>query len=168
MRNLGTQNGTHFVKIWAKNVGFLPKFSPNGGHFGYLDFSKYVFSNGFYWDVCRKGFLRNTYLFHSINVEKMTIFLEFRAIWDHFRQFLATYRYPKHEIFFPCMIFHSITFTHQFSCFNIHNIQKLAFLGQIFTKWGPFWVPRFLKKYFQLCFLILCMQAGFLDIQLSI
>ena len=22
MRNLGTQYGTHFVKIWAKNVGF--------------------------------------------------------------------------------------------------------------------------------------------------
>ena len=70
MRNLGTQNGTHFVKIWAKNVGFLPKFSPNGGHFGYLDFSKYVFSNGFYWDVCRKGFLRNNYLFHGIKTEK--------------------------------------------------------------------------------------------------
>ena len=114
----------------------MPKFSPNGGHFGYLDFSKYVFSNGFYWDVCRKGFLRNTYLFHSINVEKMTIFLEFRAIWDHFRQFLATYRYPKHEIFFPCMIFHSITFTHQFSCFNIHNIQRIALLAQNFHQMG--------------------------------
>ena len=27
----------------------------------------------------------------------------------------------------------------------MHNIQKMAFFGQIFTKWGPFWVPRFLK-----------------------
>ena len=78
----------------------------------------------------------------------MTIFLKFRAILGHFRQFLANCRYPKHEMFFPCIIFNSMTFTHQFSCFNIHDIQKLAFFGQIFTKWGPFWVPRFLKKIF--------------------
>ena len=30
--------------IIYKKYHFLPKFSPNGGHFGYLDFSKYVFS----------------------------------------------------------------------------------------------------------------------------
>ena len=56
--------------IIYKKEHFLPKFSQNGGHFGYLDFSKYVFSNGFYWDVCTKGFLRNNYLFHGINTEK--------------------------------------------------------------------------------------------------
>ena len=37
---------------------------------------------------------------------------------------MANSRYPKHEMFFPCIIFHSITFTQQFSCFNLHNIQK--------------------------------------------
>ena len=56
--------------IMYKKKHFWPKFSLNVGHFGYLDFSKYVFSNGFYWDVCRKGFLRNNYLFHGINKKK--------------------------------------------------------------------------------------------------
>ena len=79
---------------------------------------------------------------------KMTIFLKFRAILGHFRQLLANSRYPKHEMFFPCIIFNSMTSTHPFSCFNIHNIQKLAFFGQIFTKWGPFWVPRFFIQIF--------------------
>ena len=27
-----------------QKIPFLPKFSSNGGHFGYLDFSKYVFT----------------------------------------------------------------------------------------------------------------------------
>ena len=92
----------------------------------------------------------------------------FLEILGHFGPLLAISRYSEYQMFFPCIIFFSMTFSHQFSCFNIHNIQKLAFFGQIFTKWGPFWVPRFLKKCLQLCFLILCMQAGFLDIQLSI
>jgi hypothetical protein len=70
----------------------------------------------------------------------------FLEILGHFGPLLAISRYSEYQMFFPCIIFFSMTFSHQFSCFNIHNIQKLAFFGQIFTKWGPFWVPRFLKK----------------------
>ena len=133
--------------IIYKKEHFFPKFSQNGGHFGYLDFSKYVFSNGFYWDVCTKCFLRNnSVLWHYYG--KMTIFWKFRAILGHFRQLFANSRYPNHEMFFPWIIFNSMTSTHPFSCFNIHNIQKLAFFGKNFTKWGPFWVPRFLKQIF--------------------
>ena len=108
------------------------KFLSNGGHFGYLDFSKYVFSNGFYWDVCRKGFLRNNYLFHGINTEKWPYFWNLGLIWPILGIFLANSRYPKHEMFFPCIIFHSITFTQQFSCFNLHNIQKNGIFGPNF------------------------------------
>ena len=66
----------------------------------------------FYWDVCRKGFLRNNYLFHGINTEKWPYFWNLGLIWPILGIFLANSRYPKHEMFFPCIIFHSITFTH--------------------------------------------------------
>ena len=92
----------------------------------------------------------------------------FFEILGHFGPFLAISRYPEYQMFFPRIIFSSMTFSHQLSCFNIHNIQKMAFFGQIFTKWGPFWVPRFLKICFQQCFLLICMYKGFLEKQLSL
>ena len=86
----------------------------------------------FYWDVCRKGFLRNNYLFHGINTEKWPYFWNLGLIWPILGIFLANSRYPKREMFFPCIIFHSITFTQQFSCFNLHNIQKNGIFGPNF------------------------------------
>ena len=83
-----------FTYIIYKKWHFLAKFSSNGGHFGYLDFSKYVFSNGFYWDVCRKGFLRNNYLFHGINTEKWPFFWNLGLFWAILGNFSANSRYP--------------------------------------------------------------------------
>ena len=68
----------------------------------------------------------------------------FFKILGRFGPFLAISRYLEYEMFFPCIILSSMTFSHQLSCFNIHNIQKIPFFAQIFTKWGPFWVLRFL------------------------
>ena len=68
----------------------------------------------------------------------------FFEILGPFEPFLAISRYPDYEMFFPCIILSSMIFSHQLSCFNIHNIQRIALFAQIFTKWGPFWVPRFL------------------------
>ena len=51
--------------------------------------------------------------------------------------------FPEYEMFFRCIILSSMTYSHQLSCFNIHDIQKIPFFAQIHTKWGPFWVPRF-------------------------
>ena len=98
---------------------------------------KICFSNGFYYYVCRKGFCCNDYVFYGNTMGKWPFF------WN-LGTFGAISRYPDYEMFFPCIISSSMIFSHQLSCFNIHNVQKIAFFAQIFTKWGLFWAPRFL------------------------
>ena len=97
----------------------MAKFSSNGGHFGYLHFSKYVLSNIFNYFVCRKGFWRNNYLFHGINIEKWPFFVNFGPFWvilGHFGPFLGTQNFLN---FAPCIILSLVTFSHQLSCINI-------------------------------------------------
>ena len=74
----------------------------------------------------------------------------FLKILGYFGPFLAIL------MFFPCIILSSMTFSHQLSCFNIHNIQKIAFFAQTFTKWGPFWAPRFLNMFLAMVFTGIC------------
>ena len=130
----------HKADIHYKNQLFLAKFSKNECHFGYLDFSKYVLAMVFTIMYVGRVFGETTLHFMEILWENDHFF----EIWGPFEPFLPIYRYPEYEMFFPYIILSSMTFSHQLSCFNIHNIQKIAFFAQIFTKWGPFWVPRFL------------------------
>ena len=86
----------------------------------------------FYWDVCRKGFLRITYLFHGINTEKWPYFWNLGLFWTILGNFYPILVTLNMRCFSPSMISHSITFTHQFSCFNLHNIQKNGIFGPNF------------------------------------
>ena len=60
----------------------------------------------------------------------------FFEILGPFEPFLAISRYPDYEMFFPCIILSSMIFSHQLSCFNIHNIQRIALLAQNFHQMG--------------------------------
>ena len=122
----------------------MAKFSPNGGHFGYLDFSKYVFSNVFYYYVCRKDFWRNNYLFHCIIVENS----HFCEILSYFGPIWAISRYPEFLNFCPMHYlpsndFQSAAFRHKhcFSCV----FQKFWFPNDEFwAKMGVFEGPIFI------------------------
>ena len=97
----------------------MVKFSPNGGHFGYPDFSKYVFSNVFLYYVCRKDFWRNNYLFHGIIVEKWPFLWNFELFWailGRFEPFVGTQNF---WIVVPCIIYPLMTFSQQLSGINI-------------------------------------------------
>ena len=114
--------------IIEKNIAILRNLgTQNGPHFGYLDFSKCVFSNVFTF-IYVKGVFGDTTIYFMSLIWKND---HFNEILGHFGPFWAFSRYPENQNFFPVI--------------NIHNIQKMAIFGQIFTKWGPFWVPRFLK-----------------------
>ena len=105
--------------IIYKKWHFLAKFSPNGGHFGYPDYSKYVFSNVFLYYVCRKDFWRNNYLFHGIIVEKWPFLWNFELFWailGRFEPFLGTQNF---WIVVPCIIYPLMTFCQQLSGINI-------------------------------------------------
>ena len=57
--------------IIHKKYHFLPKFSPNGGNFGYLDFSKYVFTEMYVGRV----FWETTIYFMALKLKNDHIFL---------------------------------------------------------------------------------------------
>ena len=128
--------------IIYKKWHFLAKFSPQGGHFGYPDYSKYVFSNVFLYYVCRKDFWRNNYLFHGIIVEKWPFLWNFELFWailGYFGPIWAISRYPEFlnccpMHYLPSNDFLSAAFRHKhcFSC--VFDSQTMNF-G---LKWGFF------------------------------
>ena len=108
--------------IIYKKYHFLPKFSPNGGHFGYLDFSKYVFT-GMYVGMV---FWEKTIYFMALIRKNDHFFLNFGLFWAIFGNFLPIPGIPNMRCFSPALFsiqwlsptrFHALTYI---TCKNWH------------------------------------------------
>ena len=110
----------HKTDILYKNQHFLAKFSQNGCHFGYLDFSKYVLAMVFTIMYVGRVFGETTMYFMEILWENDHFF----EILGPFEPFLAISKYPEYEMFFPSIILSSMTFSHQLSCLTYIMYKK--------------------------------------------